>query len=94
MLIVNDILELANEPWVYLCQFVYPVDGISLFQSLCDSENTKVGRVGEFLVKVVELGMVVSNKTMHALTNHSQSFLYKFLERPANRHDFSNRLHA
>ncbi len=37
--------------------------------------------------------MVISHKTMHALTNHTQSFLDHLLKGTTDRHDFANRLH-
>ena len=94
VLVVNDILELTNEPWIYLCQLVYPVNGISLLECLRNGEYAQVGRVGELLVKVVELRMVVAHKAVHALSDHSQSLLYKLLESASDRHYFSHRLHA
>ena len=38
--------------------------------------------------------MVVAHKSVHALTNHSQTFLDHFLEGATDAHDFANRFHG
>jgi len=43
-LVVNNVLQLAEEPRIDLSQFVDAVDGISFFHSLCDREDTQVCR--------------------------------------------------
>ena len=94
MLIVNDILQLFDEPRVNLGQLIDAVNGIALFQSLSNSKDAQIGWIGEFFVKVVEFRVVVAHKAVHALTNHAESLLDKLLEGAANRHDFAHRLHA
>ena len=94
MLVVNDILQFLDEPRINFGQFVDAVDGVTLFQSLSDGEDTQVGWVGQLFVKVVELRVVVAHKTVHTLTNHTQTFLDEFLESATDGHDFTHRLHA
>ena len=40
--------------------------------------------MGELAVEVVKLQTIVSNETVHALTNHSETLLYDFLKRAAD----------
>ena len=42
--IVYNVLQLAEEPGIDLSQFVDTVDAVSFFHSLCDGEDTQVGR--------------------------------------------------
>ena len=47
---VNDMLESLQEPHVNLGQFLDALHGISLFESLCDSKDTQVGGVLQFVL--------------------------------------------
>ncbi|CDB09433.1 uncharacterized protein BN744_00781 [Bacteroides sp. CAG:633] len=94
MLIIDNILQLAEEPRINLCQIVNAVDRIAFFQSLGNSKNTKISRMRQFVIKIIEMSTVVANKAMHTLANHTQTFLDNFLEATADRHDFTYRLHA
>ena len=93
MLEVNDMLQALQEPYVNLCQFLDALHGISLFESLCNSEDTQVGGVLQFVVEIVETGVVVTHKSVHSLTNHAQSLLYHLLKRATYCHNLANRLH-
>ena len=90
---VNDMLQALQEPYVNLCQFLDALHGISLFESLCNSEDTQVGGVLQFVVEIVETGVVVTHKSVHSLTNHAQSLLYHLLKRATYCHNLANRLH-
>ena len=70
------------------------VNRISFFQSLCDREHTQVSRAGKFFIKVIKMQFVISYKAVHALSDHTKTFLDDFLERATDRHDFTYRLHA
>ena len=94
MFVVNDILEFFDEPRVNLGQFVDAVDGVAFLQSLSNGKDAEISRVRQFVVKVVELGVVVAHKTVHALTNHAESLLDEFFEGATDGHDFTHRLHA
>ena len=94
MFVVDNVFQFADEPRVNLGQFVDAFDGISLFQRLCDGEDTQVGWVGQFVVQVRETGMVIAHEAVHALTNHAQAFLDNLFKRPSDGHDFAHRLHA
>ena len=65
------------------------VNRISFFQSLCDREHTQVSRAGKFFIKVVKMQFVISYKAVHALSDHTKTFLDDFLERATDRHDFT-----
>ena len=80
MLVVDNVLQLTQEPGIDLGQFVDAVDGITFFQCLCDSEDTQICRMRQFMVEVVEVSTVVAHKAVHALTDHTQPLLNDFLE--------------
>ncbi len=94
MLVIYDILQTFDKPSVYLCQFVDALYAVTLFQSLCDSEDTEVCRVCKFFVKILELSVVIAYKSVHALTNHTETLLDEFFERTTYTHDLTDRLHA
>ena len=93
MLQVNNVLQTLQEPYVNLSKFLNTLNAIALFQCLCNSKNTQVGGVLQCVVEVVELGMVVTHETVHALTNHTESFLDHLFERTTDRHNLTYRLH-
>ena len=94
VLVVHNVLHALDEPFVYLRQLFDAVHSIALFECLCKGKDAEVGRVGEFLIEVLELHMVVANEAVHALTNHSQALLQHLLEAAANAHNLSDGLHA
>ena len=94
VLVINDVLQLAQEPWVNLGQFVDAFDSIAFFQSRSDREDTEVSRVSQLFIQVFELGVFVTYETVHALTNHTETLLDHFFERTTDGHDFTYRLHA
>ena len=94
ILIVYDVLQLAEEPRVNLRQFKDTVDCVAFFQSLGDGEHTQVGGVRQFVIQIIEFHIVIAHKAVHTLTYHTQTFLDNLLERAADRHDFAHRLHA
>ena len=94
MLQVNDVLQALQEPLVNLRQLLDALDGVTLFQSLCNGKDAQVGGVLQSIVQIVELCMVVAYETVHALANHAQTFLNHLLERATDGHDFAYRLHA
>ena len=87
-------MELLQEPSVYLCQFVYLVDGISSSKSFRDDEDALVGRFAESFVHIVDDEFFVVDKAMHALSYHSQSLLYGLLKGASDGHDLSHGLHG
>ena len=90
---IYDVFEFADEPRIDFGEFVNTVDCVAILQRLRNRKNAEVGRVGEFVVEVGKLGVVVANKTVHTLSNHSQTLLNQFLEGATNRHNFAHRLH-
>ena len=93
-LIINNILQFAEEPRIDLCQFIDAVDRISFFQSLRDGKYTQIGRVGQFFVKIVKSNIIIPHKSMHSLTDHTETFLNNLFKRTPDRHDFAYGLHA
>ena len=93
MLVVNDILHALNEPRINLGEVEESLYGVALFKSLSNGEDTEVGWVGKFLVEVVEFDMIVAYKSVHSLTNHTETLLKHFLKRAADRHNLAYRLH-
>ena len=67
---------------------------VTFFQCFCNGEDTQVGRVGQCIVQVVEFQVVVSNETVHTLSDHTQTFLHNLFEALTDRHDLADRLHA
>ena len=94
VLVIYDILHALDEPRINLGQLLDALDGVTFLQSLGDGEDTEVGRVGKFLIQIIELGVVVAYETVHSLTNHTETLLEHLLERTADRHDFAYRLHG
>ena len=87
-------LQSFQEPLVNLCQVFNVFDGVSFFQSLCNSKDAQVGRIGQSIVKVVELGVVVAYEAVHTLSYHTQTLLDHLLEGTSDGHDFTHRLHG
>ena len=72
------------------------LDSISCVQCLTDGEDTRVGGCLESLIQLVsgDFLRVVAYEAMHALADHTQALLHRFLEGAADSHDFPNGLHA
>ena len=94
LLVVYDVLQLAQEPGINLGQLEDTVDGISLFQSLGNSKDTQVGGVRQFIIQVLEFHVFITHEAVHSLTNHTQTFLNDFFERATDGHNFTHGLHA
>ena len=93
-LVVNNVLQLAEEPRVDLRQFENAVNSIPFLQGLSDGKHTQVGRMGQFIIQIIEFQTVIAYKTVHALSDHTQPLLDNLLKSTSDRHDFTNRLHA
>ena len=92
--IIDDILQLVQEPGVDLGQLIDTFHAVTLHQSLRHSEDAQVGRVRQLLLQVVEVDVVVAHKSVHTLANHTQTLLHDLLKALTNRHDLADRLHA
>ena len=92
----DDTLELVEEPAVDLRQRMDLLDGISCVQCLTDGEDTRVGGSLEGLIQLVsgDFLRVVAYEAMHALADHTQALLHRFLEGASDSHDFPDGLHA
>ena len=93
LLEVHDVLHSLDKPRVNLSELIDALDGVTLFQSLCDSENAKVGRVCELFIYVVKFSMVIAYEAMHTLSNHTETLLKHFFERATDGHNLTYRLH-
>ena len=92
----DDALELVEEPAVDLRQRMDLLDSISCVQCLTDGEDTRVGRCLECLIQLIggDLLRVVAYEAVHALPDHTQTLLHRFLEGATDSHDFPDGLHA
>ncbi len=66
------------------------VDGVSFEQSLCDSENTLVGRLFQSVFKLGKVALVIADETVHALTDHAESLLDDFFECTSDSHHLAD----
>ena len=89
----DDVLELAQEPFVDFRQFVDAVDAVAGEESLRNHEDTHVGRFAESLLDVVYLDFLVGYEAVSSLPYHSQAFLDGLFEGPAYCHHLADRLH-
>ena len=94
MLQVDNMFQTLKEPDVNLSQLFNTLYTIAFFQSLCDGKDTQVGRISQRIIQIIETCMIVAHKAMHALTNHTQTFLNHLFERASDRHDFAHRFHG
>ena len=90
---VYNALQAVQEPLVNLGQFIDAVNGVTLGESLADSEQTLVGRLLECLVQIIELDALVLNESVHALADHADTLLDNLLKATADRHNLTYRLH-
>ena len=87
MLVVYDIFQFADKPRVNLGQFIDAFD-VTFFQCLCNGKDT-LGQSGWPVHHPVgEAGVVIAHKSVHALSNHTKTFLDDFFKRTSDRHDF------
>ena len=94
MLVIHYILHALNEPRINLGEVEESLYCVAFLKSLGNGEDTEVCWVGKFLVEIVELDMVVTYKSVHPLTNHTETLLKHFLKRAADRHNLAHRLHG
>ena len=88
-----DVLQLMQEPFVYLCQVMDMVDAIALAHGLGDNKDALVGGFVQGRVDVGNFQFLVLYETMHPLPYHAQSLLQGLLECAADGHDLSDGLH-
>ena len=70
------------------------IDRITSAESLTDNEDTTIGRLSQGLINIRNNQFLIFYKAVHALTNHTETFLDGFLKGSSDSHDFTNRLHA
>ena len=69
------------------------LDGVSCLQGLRHHEDAHVGRFVKFLPDVANLNLVILDKSVHALANHAQAFLQRFLKGTPYSHYFAYTFH-
>ena len=88
---IEDVFEPVQKPLVYLGDFVDFIDGKTICKSVSNGKNTHVGRLGEFLLDIVD--MLIGDKTVHTLSNHPKSLLDSLFKGATNGHHLADRLH-
>ena len=83
-----------QEPFVYLGQIVYLVNGVSCPHCLGYHEYAPVGRFAQSLIHISDLQFLVTDEPVGALTYHPETFLYSLFKAAAYGHHFSDTLHA
>ena len=92
---VDDVLELMEEPAVYLGELVDAVDVVvRQVHGLGDDEDALVGRFAQGLIYVGNTEFLVFHEAVHALPDHAQAFLDGFLEIAADGHHLAHGLHG
>ena len=93
MLVIDDVLHLPDEPRIDLGKFIYALYAVPFLESLGDGEDAQVGRVCQLVVNIFEAGVVIAHKSVHTLTYHPEALLEHLLERTADGHNLTHRLH-
>ena len=91
---INNMLQLLQEPLVYLGQLMDLVYRITLVHSLRDDKDALVGWLAQGGIDIGNLQLLVFYKSVHALPYHTQAFLDSFLKIAANSHYLAHRFHA
>ena len=88
------IVQLLKKPLVYLRQFMNFVNRISLGKRLVNNKDTFVCRFFKRSFNVFYFQFLIIDKTVHALSYHSETFLNNFFKGTSYCHNLTNRLHA
>ena len=91
---VDDVLELVEEPLVYLGELVYLVDGVAPVHGLGNHEDALVSGLAQGCVDVGNHEFLVLHKAVHALAYHAHALLDGLLKGAANGHHLAYRLHG
>ena len=91
---IDDMLQLIEEPTVYLRQVVNLVDGIFRHvHRLRNNEDALVCRFTQGGINIGNAQFLVLHETVHPLPYHAQSLLDSLLEVSSDGHHFAHRLH-
>ncbi len=71
-----------------------PVDCIPGVKSLADNEDPAIRRFGQRFLYVRNFKLLIGDKPVHALSDHTKSFLNGFLKGTSDGHDLSDRFHT
>ena len=91
---VFDVLELVEEPFVYVGELVDPVHAVAGLKRGRNREYAGVRRVLRGLVEVFGLIGLVAHEAVGALAYHPEAFLNRLLEVASDGHDLADALHA
>ena len=83
-------MQFLQEPLVDFSQLMYLVNGITSPESLTDNEDTTIGRFSQSLINIWKNQFLIFYKAMHALSDHTKSFLNGFFKSTSDSHDFTN----
>ena len=87
-------LQLLQEPFIYLRQLMNLVDGIILMHCLGNDKDTLISRFSKSHVNIGNFQFLVFHETMHTLSNHTQSLLDCLFKVSSDSHHFAYRFHA
>ena len=90
----DNMLQTLEEPIVNLGQFMYTLHAISFIHSLRYSENALVCRCFKRGIQIIDMEVFILRKSMHSLTNHSETLLDSIFECATNSHYFTYGLHG
>jgi hypothetical protein len=85
-------LEPGQEPLVDSRHFINLVDRITLFECSSNSKQSVIGRVGNFIVDIIDI--VVLTETRELIINTPDGFLNSLFEGSSNSHNFTYTLHT
>ena len=91
---VADVLQLVEEPLVYLCEVVNLLDRVAHVESLFHHQHPFVGGGFEGGIHIINLQFVIADKAVQTLPNHAETFLDGLFESASNCHHFAHRLHG
>ena len=88
-----NLVKLLQEPTIDLGQIMNLVDSVTCLKCLFNNEDTLISRLSQGFIYIINLQFFIIYKAVHALTNHTKTFLNYFLESTSDGHYFAYRLH-
>ena len=89
-----NVFQFLKEPGADFSQIVNLLNGITFFKRCSNGEHAHIGWIGQFVIQIFEFQIVVAYKTVHALSDHTQTLLHNLFEALTDGHDFTDRFHA
>ena len=91
---VADVLQLGEEPLVYLGEVVNLLYGVAEMKGFLHHEHTLVGGGFKGCIHIINFQFVIADKAVQTLSNHAETFLDGLFEGASNCHHFAHRLHG